>query len=533
MPRILLGLPETETSILRSIVLGVKNDIARLTGIPENTRVFFPGDINKMAQQGNSQQMGQTIDGTEDVALLNQHGKIFIEVQETPDEDSPQLSAAFRMEYPYLFLDDTLGIYIRPNYRQMELKINFRYRAEDKTAALRWRHEMLSRLDARQEVRLHKLTYNYGVPPEFMYILRELHRVRENKHGYGEDFIKYFTNNCSPSLTEIVNQAGNNGMLVLPETQGRVQGWFDFTDMPEEGSREGDTANWTISFTYTLKYSKPISATMLYPIVVHQQLIDQKYRPNPKTDFPGADERVTNNRSLSNRSIGAFESERDYWRILQADGYAIPYFDEFVPRIVLRDTMRVVTTMVTVDESSPRALFNMKDIQKHVKFSQPIYDFMAEESPYMTQPYNSLFTLDLYEGYERLANGITMDKNLNMVTTFDMDPRKQYHVRLGLVTNLSLLTPDAIKRARENGTATKLIISVIDPRTIINGKFPPILDGDFIKKKDWDKFADGLIGIRDDTTTYQFNCVQFLTIEAAQLTDAMQRGVYDAKRSAS
>jgi len=519
VPSVILGLPETEYSVTRPAVLGVVRELFTMTGIPKDTRIFYPGDINKASQPGKTGMVGDQIDNNDDVALFNQHGKVFLEVTESPDEDSPQLSDAFRMEQPYIFLDDALGIFIRPVYRQMEVRVNFRYRAEDKTAAQRWRNEMLARLDARLEVRLHSLTYNYPIPLEFLFILKELHRLRENKFGYGEDYDTYFKKHSSERLTTIVDQAGKNDLLVMPETQGRVQGWFDFPEMPEEGNREGETTNWNVGFTYTFKYSKPISARMVYPIIIHQQLLSKRYRPDPDKEYPGASERVLNNRSLSQRAIGAFESERDYWRILQQQGYAIPYFDEFIPNSVPTDTMRLMTVLSIVDPLQPRTLFNFRTDDTKVKLSELIYNFMSVEAPFMTRAYNSMFTLDLYEGYERLSwRDVKIDADLNVTSNFDLDPRKQYHVRLGLVEDLSLLSPDAVERARNNGPAAISIINVLNPNLAVNGKLPPLLGGNLIRRDDWNQLVLDLTGwMGAGSVPIRHNRCQTLTVEAYSL----------------
>jgi hypothetical protein len=457
-----------------------------MTGIPDDTRIFFPNDTGKVAQPGRGGPIGEVLGSKEDTVLLSQHAKIFIEVDENIDEDSPQLSDAFRAEQPNIFYDPALDIAIKPVYRQTDVKINFRYRADDKTAAQRWRNEMMARLAARMEVRLHTLTYSYPIPLEFLYILKELHRLRENNAGYGEDFKTYFKAFSDERITTIVDQTGGNELIVVPETQGRVQGWFDFAEMPERGGREGDGANWNIGFTYEFKYTKPIAAIMTYPIIVHQQMLTRKFRPDPDSEIPNVSGRHGEYRSVSVAALKQFEAGRDYDRNRAIKGYSIPYFDEFLPRSVLKDTRRMMTVLCRIDKDDPRALFKLAEV-KELPFTEPFKKFLIGEAPWMPIPYESIVNLSIYCGYDRLHQSkLAVDSHLNIRATTDCDLRKQYRVRMSLVTDLSRLSPSAIERLRENGSIFEEIIKYLYPQLLPIKRLP---DGS-VPWSEWKRVSD-------------------------------------------
>ncbi len=493
MPRVLLSLPETENSITRPVILGVVKELYTMTGIPEATRIFYPGEIAKAAQQGRTGPIGNVIGSDEDTVLLTQHAKVFIEVDESIDEDSPQLSDAFRAEHRNIFFDEPLDIAIKPVYRQHEVRINFRYRTEDRTAAQRWRHEMMARLGARMEVRLHTLTYSYPIPLEFLYILKELHRLRENVAGYGQDFESYFKASTDERVTSVVNQTGGNELVVIPETQGRVQGWFDFPEMPDKGNRENETTNWNVGFTYTFKYTKPIAAIMTYPIVIHQQMLSRKYRPNPDSEIPNVPARRGETRSASSAAARAFESGKEYEIRKALNGFSIPHFDEFLPKSVVKDTRRLMTVLCRITESDRKALFQLSDV-KDLRFTETFQNFLKTEAPWVTIPYESIVNFSLYKDYSRMHESqLTVSNLLDIRASADLDLRRQYRVRMSLVFNLSRLTPSAVERLRKNGLVLIEIIGYLFPDLL---PISLLSDGS-VPWKEWIRLVRETAGLRN------------------------------------
>ena len=87
----------------------------------------------------------------------------------------------------------------------------------------------------------------------------------------------------------------------------------------------------------------------------------------------------------------------------------------------------------------------------------------------------------------------SVDEDLNIYNEVTLDYRKVYHVRLSIVTDLSLLTPDALDRLRKHKDVLRIILDLISDRN----KDIPIKgigeDGQYVPKKELDKFDKHLI----------------------------------------
>lgn len=471
MPKLILRIPETELSVTRPVVMEVARKLFKQLGIHPNTQVYFPLDgIDKRAQAGSV--MGST--ERDEANYLPFSQSIRIEALEEYEEDSLGATAIHRPENFPFFRDDKLGIMLKPAYSNTDVTLNFKFRAADRTIAKRWRDEVRMRYSDQREVYAHSASFHWQPPVAFMNILGELHRLRENVLPYGEDFDTYFDNGSDARLSKLVTQAGTDGTWEVSETQGDLYGYFDFTGGPEAGSKEDDGDTWTISFSYKFRYFKPLACVMHYPLSVHNQILDQKWRPSPQDDIAKVPARSA---GLSTAAFFQFRSDRPR-AFASINGYGIPAFDEFIPGSVVPETRRLFTALMQLDLNDRQALLNLTQLGK-IKFTPLITNFLKVEAPYMAKTYNSVFCLSLYEEVGLHRSGLmTVDSELNVRSVNELDPRKVYHVRLALVTDWALLTPPAIDRLTENGEAALELIKVIDPRFTDNANgLLPVLNG--------------------------------------------------------
>lgn len=502
MPRVILAVPEMENLIERPVVLGVVRDLFTYTGIDPSTSILFPSDLNVAVQNGSA------IGNNDDTAMFNQRSKLFITVEEKPYEYAPQTSAAFRANQKPFFFDETYGIVGRVEYKHMQVRVSIRYRARDKNEAKRWHSEMLGRIDLQRNVFMHRINYAAPIPLEFLYILKELHSAMESHLGYNVSFDDYVKNHILSSVTCVTDQAGKNGLQVIPEVQGRIQGWFD-NDFTDPGEREDNTTNWNTSVDYIFTYEKPMTMGLVYPLFIHQRLIPESILPRFSNEFPKTSSRTDQRRTLYGQALQQFEvgTFRDKTRALH--GYDIPWYDEWIPRTVRQYTMRVFTARCVTDPNDRRAVCNIADVQPIVKLKPSIMNFLKGEGKYMIYPYGSIFTLDLYEEHDFVDfKTVRMDTNLDIRTTFDMDLRKNYHVRLGLIDTLLILSPEAVLRLRADPTVLYDVISVLYPN-IPNPseRYPTIGEPPYIPGWVWEKLIedirnyDPIMRVNDGTGT--------------------------------
>lgn len=486
MPKILSPVPDTMESTLRPIVTDVIRQVFANTRINENTQIFFPGDLER------GQQMGGSINPEQDESKkFAFNAQMKVTVNEQYVNENMLSNTAFRPENIFLFRDDRLSTGIRPVYADTEVTLTFSYRARDKTEATRWRDDIRTRTSTNREHFIHDITYHFLLPPAQLKILQEIHRMREKQAGYGESWEQYFAENRTNRITFLTNQAGAEGRWAVRETQTRVQGWFDFEGVPELGSKGDDADTWTISFDYKFRYNKAIHCSMVYPLVVHNQMLDQKYRPGKAEMPPKTEANLQKSFSFSGLAFHQFEAGEQQYPMAQLPGVAIPDFDEFFPADIIPGTMRVFTGLVGLTEGDKRSLVNLNEIGGAVQFPPELQCCFAKEWPFMTKPFQSIFLVSLYKGPSLMEDRfVTVDEQLNVLATQDLDLREVYHVRFALYRNWRKINPAALKRLQWCAPCLIKVLTAIDPSLPDKGFFDCVVDGQFFPDRCLDAAID-------------------------------------------
>lgn len=476
MPIIVLPIPETMESVTRPVCLEVVRDVMEITGISSKTNIVFPGDLDKV-QQLNSAITGKNEDDPNRFAY---NDRISIEVVETYDPDRVLNEAVIQPNHRVVFEDVLLNTIMKPVFTGVEVAINFKYRCNNKNEATKWRDDMKIRVARRREVNVHRPVFHYGFPPEFLFLLKEIHRMRENRQGYGEDFDAYWKKYRSPYITNLMNQSGSAAIWVVPFTEGRVEGWFDF-ELPEEGSKEDNQDTWTLSFAYKFRYERPLEMLMTYPIMVHQQVLDQRYR-EPAVSIEN--ERVQEWTFQAGNLYG-WETESQVFNAVHRVGHSMPSFDEFLPSSVPIDTMRLLTILLSLDENDPHNFLSLKEMGSW-KFTPEMLEFLAGEAKYMTRLYGSAVMINFYRNQFLIdPTPLKVNANLDVTSTAVVNLRDVHRVRISLVSDLHLINRDAQNRMCEHGKATIQILEALDDTLRERGYMPTLRSDRWITRNEY------------------------------------------------
>jgi hypothetical protein len=510
MPKVLLAVPETIECITRPIIFDVVRQLIDITDLPTNINILYAGDTEKAKQLGSAIGMSPGSDPNE----FAFNDKITIEVEERYGETRVINEPVYGPGNLLIFEDSTLDIIMKPVYSTTDTVVTVKYRAQNRNAAIYWRDTIEARLRQRRDINMHTLTYSYNIPEELLYILKELHTLRENVDGYGESYDEYFEKRRHPRMTVQTNLNGAASLWSVPETQMKVQGVFDF-ETPEVGSKEDDVGTWTISFAYKFTYQRPTEIVMSYPLVVHNQVISSKFRPAPlKTE-----DDVVQEHSLTTRVLVAFdEPTLTSQAVHERMGFSIPSFDEFVPSSIPIKTMRLLTILFTIAPENPELFLSLKDLGSK-KFSNDIMQYLIDESEYLTKTYMSAITVNFYRDEFLISpTPLRITKDLDVYGTTDINLRHQHHLRIGLVKDLFLLKGNALERLRNHGRAAIQILDTIDPTLKTRGFMPQLIGDNYISKASLllamenMRPANGTLG-----NMIQFGTVQNLIVETSRL----------------
>jgi hypothetical protein len=455
MPNIVLPISDLAYSVERPVAYDIIRQLMDITQISSKTPIRFYGDEGKAAQQKSTLNKNEVSENR-----WSYDERISVEVEEEYDATAFFTMAVKQPENQFIFYDAALDVYIKPAYSQTKLNFNFKYKAGDKNQAMRWVNDIRTKVAMRRDVNLHEINYSYHLDERCIFLLTELHKLRETVAPYGEDFDTYFTDRLTSKASVISNLSGKASLWAISEKQIRVQGVFDFDAVPEKPDKDSEHDTWVISFSYKVSYDKPIEVNMSYPIIVHNQLVDQRYRPSEPT-FKLTDKLRTF--SASAGFATRFEVETEALLITGNQGIDIPSFDQFIPRSTPSVSLRVFTGLCQIAPEDKRSLLNLSQLGDF-NLDEDILNFMrTSEYSFMSSTYRSIFTLSLYRDQFLLEDGaFTVDSNLNVIATADLDLRKTYRLRLGLVAEFSYLSGAVINRFKNNPVVCEKLYKAIN-----------------------------------------------------------------------
>jgi len=461
MPRVNTTLPDTSQTITRPITQDIIRQLSKITKINPDTRIFFPGSSEVMHTNTG------TIDGKDErFAIFKTNYINYVEIDEEYDADGITTTAVNNNEFEPIFQDDSLGISIRPIYSSTRLTIHFKYTCPSKTEALRWRDDMRIKVSQMRDINIHDLNYHYLLPNEYITLLKVMYDLREAKAPYGETFVEYVNAYSTSNMTLIGDLVGKNARISIAETQVRVLGIYDFDYIPEKPERD-DSGVWVTSFSYKVRFDKPISCLLQYPIMVHNQLLPFAYTEHLIKWYDLEDETLKYRQSL--KALNLFETSNLMGKAIdKVEYFRLPSIDDYVIIDKPSGTGTIWTALCEVDSLNLRTLLNLNELGELVMDADILQFIRDGEYTYMTNPYRSIFTVSLYRGdYLASSSNISIDSALNVISTSDLDLRKQYRLRFSIVADLTYLDGNAVNRLRGNPTVLLKVIKSIN-RTIRN-----------------------------------------------------------------
>lgn len=438
MPNVNIHIPEVTQSVSRPVSIAIADQVKRITKIPNDTVIFYPGD---------SETISQSINGRE--AAFTTDKKLFIEVEETFQEANLSSTAISIREHPPVFIDPYLKVVIQPIYTTMNLVINFRYRSQSKTEITKWMNDIRIAISNNRELNIHDVSYHYIIPDSVFELLNVIHQLKERVAPYGENLTQYLTRGFSTSITKISDTIGNNSGYAIAETQGRILGMFEFQPLPEKPEVINDTSTYVASFSYKLTYEKPLALNVQYPIMVHNQLLPSRY-VKFNTEYPDLD-RIAYRYSVSGYALAQFEFDK--YRNIYCDPRGVPRLpenDEFIPETVnFPGTISMFYALTSV-ESDLRTMLSLTDI-KPLEIDADILEFIKNsELSYINKPYKSIFIITIYkDDYIYSDELVSVDSTLTVRTLVDVNLRQNHRVELSVVADLYMLDKNALLRLKK------------------------------------------------------------------------------------
>lgn len=477
MPRSKEETPSTNETITRPVALHLARQVLQILGLSPETKILYPGESGQALQRGTTAE-----DGTQNPVSFKYDDQWQMEVTERPHRDYVLATHVHQNEaHPY-FHDPKLGVILRPVYSHTTMEFTIVLRSSSRDRAKRIRDQILASRSQGREEHLHEIQYAYCVPLVYLFLLKEIHALREATAGYGEDYSKWVRDHISGRATNLTNLVGSQSVLAIQEHQSEVMGWFDFDASPDTLEKDQDAGTWNWSLTYTVNFDKVISTAAQWPLVVHNQIIPEPWATasfnQAKLTDPARRPARAQKWQEAIRSITGGHLRPNYCAQRMIDGVIFPAFDDWEPQQVQPHTSTMITSMVQVAVDSPREVTDLDDGFIDFTIDEDVLEFMRGEAPYLNRYMQSIIHISLYEDGEYFRDGMLLiSPALTIDTTIDMDPRRNYHLRISIVNNLMGLTYAARERLLRGGKGAQKILMALQWKTLPEGAgatIPPI-----------------------------------------------------------
>ncbi len=472
MPVANIVIQETQESITRPIVYSIVDQVKKITRIPPETSINYYGDMDKNSQ------VNKTLEETNRESKFGAKNYIRITVDEDFDEETILSTATGRIENPPIFHDPQTGVYVKPIYANALVNINFKYHNISKTQIIQWYNDNRIKIAQMRDVNLHEIKYHYPIPLVIMDLIADTYELKENVDGYGIDFPTYLKTYLTSRATILTSLTGNSREFAIAETQMRIQGFFSFDPLPEKPEKEDGVELWSCSFNYKFTYSKPIGLNVIYPVMVHNQLLPAKYIDYSQDPYH-LDE-IKKSFSLSLGALNNFEVQDIEYRASGSDlVFRIPKLDTYIPTITVVGTSGIFYALISLD-SDQTTLLDLHELD-YIALDQDFIKFFEQvEYPYLCKPYQSVFNLSLYSGVSMLdytklncSNGLI----INYSATLSL--RNNHRVRMSVYTDLTLVNKSAFDRLY--GYSPDLFAKYIDVvNKYVRGTENPVVDNKYI-----------------------------------------------------
>jgi len=459
MPNLLIPIENTYDSVTRTVAKSIVDNVLKISRIDKSTRVEIRGETQQATQPGSE------LDGNNPDLRLMHDGRVIVSFRETY-VDSEVINAEVRHPYAQpIFADPSIGIHIKPVYSNTEMELNFTYRAKSKQEAMVWRDDVKIRMGDNRQSHLHEADYHFPVPNFCSHLIKHIYDLREAQAGYGDTLGQYLQAHYTKRAKVLTNQAGdmNHSLLVIAEKQLGIQGWYDF-DLPIEEEKQEDGPSYLIQFNYKFSYHKPVHLNVVYPQIVHNQLISPEFivkkertedplsLPNYKSDYRFALDHFDLLARIPKRPLG---------------GMCVPDYDEWLPEIVLPYTSTFITWMVVFSQKNMKLALDESDILG-INFHPLVLTYMQEQGDKMVALGRSPIHFGIFRGREAVSDGVlkinVTEAAFEVETTEHVNLRENYHMRMSFCTEIEKYTEEALESLHENGYVALMLFQSVANR---------------------------------------------------------------------
>ena len=432
MPQFILEIPNSEETISTPII------VSALTRIIRTYKWYEDFDFNYNFFGGGALVKGSEIDlPTFDRSQqrLPSDQKVMVEVSERYNEDAVRATHIKQGTQQNIFTCDKTKTTMHPGYQQMITDVSMKFRFRTRHAAENFRKRVhLASTKSVDGMRI-QVKYSYIIPYAFLDILNRIYTMMEAKHGYGIDLGTWLRQSFTSNLTTLGSRSKvGKTVMAMEENNLNVLVLVNSPDEIGEKDKENDDDSWTVNMEFSIFYDRPDVMRIRFQHIVNNQFIGmdianrfkvlkQDYL-NARTDMAQLDAIRSGEVPVGNNPLSGVNS---------------PIFDDWLAPNFNKNYPDLIRSMIVLDETNFKSIIDFNDITDYELTPQAI-DWLKRTHSTVTEFGKNIFWVRLW-AWDKFSgnNTYTMDNNLLLTSTDDLDPRINYHVTIGICTNPEVL----------------------------------------------------------------------------------------------
>ena len=443
------GLDDTATS---NIALIVAEDVRGVLGIRDRIHVTIGNNKTLPITKGSNGSDKHIPD------ILNEELKVEY-VEDMVDGYEVSLTA-YRPTGRVLYKDADIRSYIRPILTRRKMAFTITYAAKSKSAATAMVNRLRLKGPSDLRVAYHDLEYFYYIPYVVIELLDNINTLKNTYLPTPLDLDTYIDNTFNNSVDFANSHTGdlNKSQLVIRDKQMSVIGTMD-TD-PSDITKEFDegTNRWEVNIEYSIEYELPTRLEVAYPIAVYNQPIDSRFMLED-VNLPVKGAPYTRDTA----AMQAFADRTPYALTIPANRsyLAIPKVDTMELKIPQPGYVRLLSIFTIVSPNDPTHAFYLDEIPG-ISFKPDILELIKLEAGHVGTLYESLFNFTLFNFESRVydnqvvltpvtevVNNAMVDR-IRVDTTLPMDMSGNYRISIEMLSDLTMLMPNMLKRLTSN-----------------------------------------------------------------------------------
>lgn len=458
MPQFFLEIPNNEETISNPICTTILSKIIRTYKSfgqfdfqfkDLSTSILVKGSEIDLITQDRSQQR------------LDSDTVVFIEATERYNEEMSRAQAIRERTQKNIFECNKTRITMHPGYQQMIIDISMRFRFRTRHAAENFRKRVRLANTKSIDGMKFEIKYNYTIPYQFLYILKQMHELMENKHGYGIKLGDWLRESFTKNLTTLANQSGEMSVLAIAEINQNVLVLVQSPDDTPQKEKDEDSDSYSVTMEFEIFYDRPDIMRLVIPHVINNQPIPYELTSHFRPQVSDEKEARAHMSILDSIQTGAIPMIPN-----ALSGGSSPTFDDWIPAYFIKSYPELLRILLLVDEEEPTNVLDLRKITNY-EFTEPTIKWLIDTHDTVQKQNFNIFWLRLWD-FDRCMNSeiLSLDKNLMLTTSEPLDPRRNYHLTVGLCIDPSVLDESVWDKLKEHPDFLYEWLNTIQPDAI-------------------------------------------------------------------